>query len=193
MRAPSIFLRPTSPAGAPARSAGPAPARNRPLPPPAFPLNFPRRWSPQGARGNAVPNSAAAPATVSGEPDPHATGAEAPGRRVEGPDPRARRPAVGAAKPQALGRRAKGTRDMTTTTLATSALLGRPAARHRRPPRPLHHRLRRLLPARRGPQRRPRLPAFDGLPLPLRKARDMSSSATSSSLPSPPASSPASR
>ena len=48
--------------------------------------------------------------------------------------------------------RVEGERDenMSTTTLAPTGLLGDPAARYRRPPRPLHRRLRRLLASRRG-------------------------------------------
>ena len=109
-----------------------APPAESGLPPRAFPLNSPRRWSPQGAPRERGADSAAAPATVSGEPDPNATGAASPGKagrraatREPGDLPPARRNSSG---PRAEGER---TGHMTTTT----------TARDLRPPR-------RSLPAR---------------------------------------------
>ena len=162
---------------------------------PGVSATLPRRWSPRrgtrerGAELRGCPRNCkrrARPDTPL-EPGSGKAGRRAP-TREPGDLPSARRNSNG---PRAEGER---DRDMTTTTLATSGSSAVAAARARRPPRPLHRRLRRLRP----PRRRCTTPATTTgtrWPFPATEERPVtcSSSATSSFLRSPPASSPASR
>ena len=169
-RAPSTRGQPSKPA----HRAGPIPADDCGLPPPPFPLTCPGRRFPRGNKrecGADPVQSRGCPRNCKRRAGPGCHWGASPGKVGQGRDPRARRPAAGAAEaPTALGWRAKG-QDMARTPSAPAAAP--------RPPRSrcsaliaaaigaLHHRHRRLLAHDRRAQRRPRLPPLDGLPLPL--------------------------
>ena len=122
-------------------------------------------------RGNAVrvccPNAAAAPATVSGEPDSKATGK--PGRRIAALKLQARRPAGDTVQLQALGWRVKGQTDERDNNPRCGIhAIAHIAARNGWIARPVCGRLCGLLPHGGRAQCWTRLSSLDEFSLPLK-------------------------